>query len=113
MKLKNWLIVKSNGSVRITKNKPSLDADEVTIQLNLDVPDILFQKPHLEATVVVPESAVNKNPISSEVVAAAKESIEQATGIEFNINIVENENGIATTPRPTMGKMRKRMERDK
>lgn len=45
------------GNVKLTKGKPSVNADEIAIKLTGTVPDALFRKPTLSASISVPDIA--------------------------------------------------------
>lgn len=91
MKVKYWLTVNSKGQARLSKGKPALDINEVSIFLDIDVPDALFKKPRLEAKIVVPDEAAANDVIESVVLDNVKEVVEQATGLEFAIGIKQPE----------------------
>lgn len=91
MKVSFYLVVNRNGTVKTYKNKPALAFDEISIQQNLVLPDALFKKPLLEATVIVPDSAAMPTEIAADVVMNAKNAIEQATGLEVRLSIVSDE----------------------
>lgn len=90
MKLKKFLIVGSNGSAKVTAKKPSLDVDEIAIQLNIDIPDQLFVKPTLVADITVDEELAGQQLISSEVVDNAKELISDTLGLELRVSVEES-----------------------
>lgn len=58
MKTSCYLIVGANGAIRINKRTYSLNWDEVAIALTLDIPDRLFERPMLSATITLPESSI-------------------------------------------------------
>ena len=91
MNVFKWLTINQNGSVRITSGKPSLDWDEISIALNISLPDALFEKPRLEAKINIPNEAAVQEPITTEVIENVKEAIETATGLTFSINVVKEE----------------------
>jgi len=91
MIVNTWIAINSNGSIRTRKTKPSLDWNEVAIKLNLELPDALFQKPHLEASVVIPQEAAVNDILTANVVANTKEAIESATGLKFVVSVVKEE----------------------
>lgn len=91
MIIKFYLVVNSNGSVKAVKNKPALAWNEVSIAQTLQLPNALFQKPSLEATVIIPDSAAMPQQIEADVVENAREAIEQATGLEVRITVEQNE----------------------
>ena len=91
MNIKKWLTINQKGSARITKGKPSLDWDEVAIQLDIELPDALFNKPRLEAKLTVPDEAAVAGTIKSVVADNVQEAIEQATGLTFSVAVVQSE----------------------
>lgn len=96
-----YLIVNSNGTVRVNKRIPALAWNEVSIYINLEIPDAIFEKPTLQANITIPREAVVKAPLTAEVQDNVQSAIEQATGLKFNIMVEsapheETENAEAT-----------------
>lgn len=98
MRTNLYLIVNSRGTARVVKRKytyspklPALKEDEVAVALEVSLPESLFKKPQLQATVNVPEEAVRPNVIDAEVVDNIKEAIRSVTGVEMSIT-VQNQN---------------------
>ena len=91
MKLEKYLVIGSNGTTKITANKPSLKVNEIAIQLNIDVPDQLFKKPMLVADINVDENLSSQEIISTEVIDNAKELVSNALGLELRIKTVEQQ----------------------
>lgn len=87
MVLRCFLTVNSNGSVRVTKGRPSVDYDEVAIGLQLELPRALFEKPQLSARLVIPEGAVLPAELPVEVVANVREALEQASGMQVRLTV--------------------------
>lgn len=90
MKLRKFLAVRSNGSVRVASNKPSLAVDEIAIQLNIEIPDQLFKKPTLVADIKVDDELGNQTLISSEVINNVKELISDSLGLELRVSSIES-----------------------
>lgn len=88
MKIKTFLVVNDRGGVRTVKNRPALDFNEVAIQVAIDLPDRLFQKPALSAEIVVPEDAVQSPEITAEVTDNIKEAIQTATGVQVRLTVI-------------------------
>jgi hypothetical protein len=76
-------------SGRISTRTPDLEAGEVAIKLNVEVPETLFKKPQLQATVVIPQSSVSPPVIDATVLDNVKEILEQQTGLAITLNLVE------------------------
>jgi len=85
MILTNWLVVNKNGVKSVRKQKPSLDWDEVAVKLNIDVPKELFERPTLEASIVVSE--IPNNAYHPEVILDTVDLIEQQTGAKINFTV--------------------------
>lgn len=92
MNVEFYLVVNERGSVRTVKNKPGLDWNEVAIKLDLKLPDALFEKPHLSASINVGDDAVNTPNIEADVVSNIEQSILEHTGVEVKLSIVNPEN---------------------
>ena len=91
MRVKNWLTINSRGSARLTKSKPDLRWDEVSISLEVNLPNELFNRPRLEAKIDIPQEAVGPEVIDSNVIENVQEAIEQKTGLQFSINVIKGE----------------------
>lgn len=89
MKLKFYLIANSRGGIKTTKSKPDLNWNEVAISCNLELPDALFKKPSMEATIIIPDEAALPQIITAETANNIKEAIEQAAGINVRISFPE------------------------
>ncbi len=83
-----WLTVNESGAVRVTHKKPNLGADEISILINLSIPDELFEKPHLEASITIPDEVAARDTLSEDVVDSVRIAIEQKTGLEFKVSVV-------------------------
>lgn len=85
MILTNWLVINKNGIKTVRKSKPSLDWDEIAVKINIDVPRQLFDRPTLEATLVVTD--VPNNAYRPDVVLDTVDLIEQQTGAKINFTV--------------------------
>lgn len=86
MKIVSWLIVNPNGVKSVRKTKPYLEWNEVAIKVNIDVPKELFERPSLEATIVVDE--LPNNAYQPKIVIDTVDLIEQQTGAKINFTVV-------------------------
>lgn len=77
------------GTIRVSKGKPSTGADEIALSLNLDIPDALFAKPTLEASIKVPDKGQHGPVITAEVCENIAAIIKEQTGITLNIRAPE------------------------
>ena len=91
MIVKRWLTINCNGAARLTNLKPCLSANEVSVKLEVNLPDALFQKPRLEAKIDIPEEAVGPSVLDANVVENVKDAVKQATGLDFSISIIKEE----------------------
>ena len=81
MKTTGHLIVNHKGALRITKNLPALEPYEIAIRINLDLPDKLFQRPRLEASISIPHGAV-LDLTADEVVEITAEQVAGTLGLD-------------------------------
>ena len=89
MKENAYLIIGRRGIRGVRKTKPSLEWDEIACKITLDVPDELFKRPHIEATLKIEN--VPNNVYNPEVVINTKELIEQQTGCKVDFKIIPYE----------------------
>jgi len=91
-----YLVVKKKSGCqkslcgRLSQRSPSLKSGEVAIKVCVVVPEALFVKPQLEAKVIIPESAVSKPVIDATVLDNVREIMEQQTGLDVSVRLVEN-----------------------
>lgn len=74
---------------RITRTLPALASGEIALALKIALPDALFQKPSLRASIEVPASAVSAPKIDSIVIDNIKETLQQQLGVNLEIAVVE------------------------
>lgn len=91
MKVSAHLIVNSRGAMRVNKARPALGFDEISLALELNLPDELFKKPRLEAKITVPKEAVVSKQIEAGVVDNIEQAIKAAAGMEVKLLIVRPE----------------------
>jgi hypothetical protein len=88
MRIEGYLVIRKTGMVRFVKNCPGLDWNEISMKINMVVPDALFRKPTLSAKIVVPEDAATLTEIPAEVIESCKEAIQTATGMKVIVELV-------------------------
>lgn len=71
--------------------KGNMPANSVAIKLNLSLPESLFQKPQLQATIKINENDVSKPVINAEVLDNIKQELQKNLGVEMSINVIEEE----------------------
>lgn len=91
MVISPYLVVTENGGCRITKTYPRLEWHEIAIQLHLNIPDELYRKPQLSASISVDPKAVQTPEIGCEVISNIEEAIKQHTGVEVKLSVVSEE----------------------
>jgi len=95
---KGWVIFKQGRSnemsARLTKTKPHIQTDEVAIHVVFQLPDVLFERPQLNATITIPESQLPTLSFDAEITNNIQEAIRQSTNLDININVVEDETDI-------------------
>lgn len=86
MRTKKWIAFKANGAARLTAGKPNLDADEVAIELLVEIPNELFQRPLLSAHIKV-EGTVPV--LSSEQLVQMEDVLKTHAGMSIKIQSIE------------------------
>lgn len=54
-----YLIIKENGTARLSKNLDGCKGNDVLIDLRIEIPDILFERTRFMASIEVAEKDVN------------------------------------------------------
>lgn len=82
---------KSHGSlaVRAVSRPPRLAADEIAMAITVVVPDAMFKKPALQATVRIPPESVNRPTIDAAITDNIRMELEKQLGVEVSIAVVE------------------------
>lgn len=84
MKVNFWLIIKEGGSVRTTKGRPDLKWDEVAIKVGVDLPNELFKRPTLSASINIDHHP--KLDITAETINNIEEVLKQ-DGINVKLEV--------------------------
>lgn len=79
----------TKGSVRLAAKNPSLKAHEISIKLNLDIPDELFSKPALEADILIPKTSVVAGKIDAEIINDIQKTVEEGLGISMHVSLIQ------------------------
>lgn len=88
MRVSAWLVIAKNGSVKVTKKTPAVPANSISMQLQLNLPDALFSKPKLIASIEIPQESVKGEIISRQVIDNVADTLKQSTGLEFNVSVI-------------------------
>lgn len=87
MKTKCYLKISANGSVSVSKGRPNIDFDQVAVGIDIELPDVLFKKPQITASIKVDEADAAPLLISAETVNNVKDAIETITGIKVLLRV--------------------------
>ncbi len=68
-----------------------IPSNAVPLKLELNLPDALFSRPQLQATIKIDESSVSAPVIDAQVLDNIKQELQKQIGVDLTINIVENE----------------------
>lgn len=91
MKTTCYLVVNSKGSVRALKSQPNLNWDEISIGVNIELPDSLFRKPQISGKIVVKEEDVTPFEINAEIQNNIAEAVKEHAGVDVKFEIVKEE----------------------
>lgn len=87
-----YLVVKPKNSysltARLALKKPSLAKDEIAVKVTISVPDALFNRPQLQASITIPESAVTAPVVNATVLDNIQEVLSQQTGLDVAVRLV-------------------------
>jgi len=89
MKVKQWPVLSKKGIVCARKTKPTLDWNQIAMRIELNVPDELFNRPHIEAKLTIKD--VPPNVFDPEVIVNTKELIEQQTGAKIDFKVIQED----------------------
>ncbi len=77
------------AKVRLAERVPTLKGNEVSLRLQLELPDAMFERPQLEAKMSVPVDAVPEIKITSDVTDNIEKIIKETIGLTMNVSVVE------------------------
>lgn len=88
MKTISWLIVNKNGIKGVRRTKPALDYNEIAVKISLDIPNELFVRPTIEATLKIDD--IPNNAYNPEIILNTADLIEQQTGAKIEFRVIPN-----------------------
>lgn len=95
MKISSYLCIKKIGSkyspraaLRVVKTSPALEFNEIAMKLDIEIPDEIFDKPQLQASIKVPKEAVSQPVIDSEIIDNVEQIIKTQTGFSVKLQLV-------------------------
>lgn len=83
-KRRNW-DAPELGTISVRKTKPKTGANEVSVLIDLDIPDALFEQPTLHVKASLPNLECSGNLITAEVAENIAEVIRERTGLAVTI----------------------------
>lgn len=85
-----YIVLRTFGSyglkARMTTKLPALAAGEVVVKVNIEVPVALFERPQLQATIVVPASDVSAPVIDAKVQDNIAAALSEQLGIRVEVS---------------------------
>lgn len=73
MKINAYMVISDRGSIRVVKTRPELNNNEIAVNLNVEIPNIFFERLMPTINIKIPEEAVLKPDIEVAVAVAAFE----------------------------------------
>lgn len=67
MIIEAYLIINNRGGIRAVKQRPALNNDEIALNLNVDVPEVFFERLIPTVNIAIPEGAMIKPDIDTSV----------------------------------------------
>lgn len=89
MTIQKYLVINNRGSARIVERVPALKGNEVAMRLELSLPDELFQRPIVKASISIPKTAVPQVKLDATVTDNVQRIIQEVTGLEMHVTVVE------------------------
>lgn len=91
MTLEGYLVIKkanrgwNNLTARFSKTNPSLDSGEISVKIECELPNELFERPQLKFKIDIPKGAVPQKEITADVRGNIQELIQQNLGITVTL----------------------------
>lgn len=87
MKTNFYLKVNNKGKVTASRNAPYLTKDGVSIYVGMVLPDVLFKRPQISATITVDQKNVTPFVINAETLNSVRDATQQSTEMEVKLTI--------------------------
>lgn len=99
MKIEKYLVIGAEKSrygylkekVELRERVPTLKGNQVSLRLQITIPDAVFKRPQLEASLVVPDTAIAPLNISPEMTDNISKIVKETTGLTIAVKVVEHE----------------------
>lgn len=88
MIVQKYLIISKTGNIVVRQQPPRLSANEIAVRFSLDVPNELFQRPVLEASMKIPKEAIPATKITPKITDNLEQIIKEATGLNMVVSII-------------------------
>lgn len=85
------LVISQHGIVRMTKRQPTLCQGEIGVLLAVAVPNEVFIRPRIRASISIDDDQVPPVEIDAGVLDGISENIRQGLGVEVALTVVEPE----------------------
>ena len=85
-----YLIVKENGTARLTKNLENCRGNDLLIELSIEIPDVLFERTRYQASIEVDENDVNQVEVPT---ATKVENAMRQAGLNINLSVAPKADG--------------------
>lgn len=95
MEISQYLIIsegkkKFNPNVKLVKSlKGTMPSNAIALKLKIDIPDSLFKRPQLQASIKINEEDVAKPEINAAVLDNIKEVFKQQLGVDVKIQHIQ------------------------
>ncbi len=93
MEIDQYLIIsagKKNANVKLVKTlKGTMPSNAVALKLNISIPDSIFKRPQLQASIKINEEDISKPIINSVVIDNIAEVFKQQLGVDVTIQHVQ------------------------
>lgn len=83
-----WLTFHKDGSAPVArKTRPHVGPNQIAVAMAVELPDALFQRPTLSATVTINEDQVPALNFDANTQGAIEGALAAATGLEFRVSV--------------------------
>jgi hypothetical protein len=85
VKTKKYLVVNANGGCKLYSNRPDLGWDEVAVQLDINIPDQMFRRPAITASLTIGEDQIPMQDVTVEMVNEIQELVLNNLGVSLKL----------------------------
>jgi len=95
MEITQYLIISEgkkrwNPNVRLVKTlKGTMPSNAIALKLNIEIPESIFKKPQLQASIKIDEKDISKPLIDAKVMNNISEVVKQRLGLEMTIQHIQ------------------------